>query len=88
MGLNKVFGITITCLLFTPLMLVAVPAAFPSLPPDETDGYVLDYSGGTFWYLDHGYNELTYFSFYTFFKYGIEPDCIEMIEEIHNEINS
>ena len=82
MRLNKILSTTITCLLFTPLMLVVVPVVFS--PPAE--GYALDFAGGTSSYLDNEFNELTYFSFYTFFKSGIELDCIEMTEKINNEV--
>jgi len=65
----------------TPLTVNVIPAFPPSLPPDDDYDYSLDYAGGGgFWDDTNNFKDLTYFSFYTFFKSGIEPDCIDMVE--------
>jgi len=84
----KIIIIPITCLLFTPLVFVAIPVAF-SEPNPHVD-YALDFVGGNV-ALSQGldkFDDLTYFSFYTFFKSGIEPDCIDMVDESKRLMNN
>ena len=62
-------------MLFTPLLLVAVPPMVDPVfwePTDDaiaTQNYALDFSGGrSAWIGSLMFDELTYFSFYTLFK--------------------
>ena len=83
----KIIVIPITCLLFTPLVFVAIPVAFSESPKE---GYALDFAGGNV-ALSQGlgkFNDLTYISFYTFFKSGIDPDCIDMVDESKRLMNN
>ena len=83
MLLNKIVAPAIACLLFTPL--VGIPA---SLPVDSDEPPPPDYAlsvntPSMIWYIffsDHDqFKTLTYFLFYTFFKCGTDPDCIDLI---------
>ena len=76
-------------LLTVSLILVGfIPVAF-SEPNPHVD-YALDFVGGNV-ALSQGldkFDDLTYFSFYTFFKSGIDPDCIDMVDESKRLMNN
>ena len=76
--------IAVTCMLFAPLALIAIPVAIP-LGITASPSYALDFAGGTFWFVEHLFGDLTYFTFYTFFKQGVNPDCIDMVEVQYND---
>ena len=70
--------IPITCLLLSPLLFFTIPVTTAE-PQVE---YALSFAGVPFgWNGLDKLNDITYFSFYTFFKSGIDPDCIDMVEE-------
>lgn len=73
--------LVITCMLFTPLILVAVPLPVVNVATP----YALNYTGGNTSIADQLFGGLTYFSFYTFFQKGIDPDCIDMTEELEKK---
>ncbi len=84
-----ILSTSVTFLLFTPLMIATVSATFPSPPPDGALSYALDFTGGSTaygWYGSDRVKELTYVLFYTFFKSGIEPDCIDLITDDECEV--
>ena len=73
--------------LFTPITVGIIPDAFPS-PSDVTPPYALDFAGGpnrVYWNNIDKFSVLTYFLFYTFFKSGIDPDCIDLITDDKNK---
>jgi len=78
--------IPITCLLFTPLAFIAIPSTMP-IGISVSPSYALDFAGGRPGYLDYKSDEITYFSFYTYFKRGIDPDCIDMVDESKTLVN-
>lgn len=71
---NVIIAIPMICLTFSPILPLLITA-----PPSKSDvEYALDFAGPKMDNVLDKYNMLTYFSFYTFFKSGIEPDCIDM----------
>ena len=73
---------SVACLLFPSIMVNLIPTAFPS--PDNAPSYALEYASSPIrdgWYGPDKFKEIAYFSFYTFFKPGIEPDCIDIVKE-------
>jgi len=76
---------SVTCLLFTPIIVNAIPAIFAEPPSHEE--YALDFAGGNNWKGLNKFNDITYFSFYTFFKSGIDPDCINIVKESKEELH-
>ena len=84
----KIIVIPITCLLFTPTLVVAI-ADLSHVTPENTPDYALDFAAPrSGWYGPDMFEEITYFSFYTFFKSGIDPDCIDMIDESKRLMNN
>lgn len=77
MKLNKTLASVTIFFLFTPILPYIIYDAFYNEPLAE---------GLTFDSSKRGYNigksqDVTYFSFYTFFKSGIDPDCIDLITD-------
>ena len=72
--------IPITCLLLAPLVTIIIPVTPVTVAnPGE---YALNFAGPPIGWNGHDrLNDITYFSFYTFFKSGINPDCIDMVNE-------
>ena len=70
--------IPMTCLIFSPVLMVGIPV----ITAEPHVAYALYFIGPTIGGngLDK-FNDITYFSFYTFFKSGIDPDCIDMVQE-------
>ncbi len=81
--INKkiILCVSVTCLLLTPIIISAIPAAFPT--PIHDYALEIPKSG---WYGSDKFNKIAYVSFYTFFKSGIEPDCIDMTDETKEEL--
>jgi len=80
----KIKGIIISCLILTPIIMGAIPAAIPSAssePIPEKPSYALDFAAPRTWNDNNKYNDITYVTFYTFFKCGIDPDCIDIVDE-------
>ena len=75
-----ILSVSFTCLLFTPF-----PVIFSS-PSDDVPDYALDRPIRFDRNDIDKFRELTYFSFYTFFKSGIDPDCIDMVNELKEEL--
>lgn len=73
--------IPLTCLLLSPILILVIPITAPSIITVSTS-YALDYAGGIL--KPHGlekYDLITFVTFYTYFKRGINPDCIDMVQD-------
>ena len=77
-----ILSASVTCLLFSPIMVITIPTAIPGGIVSVSSGaiYALDFAGGGILGPDN-FEDLTYFSFYTFFKCGDTPDCIDLITD-------
>jgi len=74
-----ILSASVTCLILSPILILTIT---PITAPISVADYALNFAGGPGigWYGHDKFEELTYFSFYTFFKSGIDPDCIDIDE--------
>ena len=78
--------IPMTCLILSPILILTIP-----VPVIESDvDYALDFAGGRVigWHGLDKFENITYFTFFTFFKSGINPDCIDMVDESKTLMNN